>query len=111
MNRDEILEKSRAENKIRDEREQQLDARAARYALSNGVLVCSLLLLIQLILVDRSNPGVFAVWLSMSGTHTYTKYTQLQNKKRRIIGIVELVGAVLCFIAQILLLVEERYGF
>jgi hypothetical protein len=110
MNRDEILEKSRAENENQDERERQVDAQAARRALSIGVVVCSLLVLIQLILVDRSDPGVFAVWLSMSGTHTYTKYTQLQNKKRRIIGIVELVGAVLCFIAQILLLVGERYG-
>jgi hypothetical protein len=110
MNRDEILEKSRAENENQDERERQVDAQAARRALSIGVVVCSLLVLIQLILVDRSDPGVFAVWLSMSGTHTYTKYTQLQNKKWRIFGIVELVGAALCFIAQILLLVEERYG-
>jgi hypothetical protein len=111
MNRDEILEKSRAENKIRDEREQRVDARAAQCAISIGVVVCSLLVLIQLILVDRSNPGVFAVWMSMSGTHTYIKYTQLQNKKWRILGIVELVAAALLFATQILLLVEERYGF
>jgi hypothetical protein len=111
MNRDEILAKSREENENQDERERQVDAQAARRALSVGALVSVLVILIQLILVDRSNPGVGAVWMAISGTHTYTKYTQLQNKKRRIIGIVELVGAALCFIAQILLLVEERYGF
>ena len=50
MNKDEILKRSRNENKGQDEMERDVDAKAGRQAASIGLLVCMFLNLRELLL-------------------------------------------------------------
>jgi len=71
MNREEILEKSREENKKMDEREKNALTVAGQRATAVGGLVCMAIILLNACLDRYNNPATWAVWgvyLSMTGT-------------------------------------------
>ena len=83
MNKEEILEKSRAENKGRtDEMEMAVLGRAGSIAAAVGGLVCVLIVLLNLI-SKSSDPKVsFAVWAVyglMQGALFLVKYVKLRR--------------------------------
>ena len=68
MNKDEILKRSRNENKGQDEMERDVDAKAGRQAASIGLLVCMLLNLAELLIKGQANLSAWIVWSVIMGT-------------------------------------------
>ena len=106
MNRDEILEMSRRENKNRDEMELQAQANAGRKACLVGGLMCAAIILLEGILADRVSMGTWAVYLSITGTMLLTKYFWLKKKHELIFGLLQIVLAAVFFAIHISRLVR-----
>jgi len=105
MNKEEILAKSRKENRGTDEQEQQVLANAGRIAFIAGVVICMLIALLDTVLwiIDDSLHDVklvlcsWGVYLLMSGVSFLYKYVKLRR-------VHELVNAVFQLAAGLTLL-------
>lgn len=95
MTKEEILAKSREENKNRDEMERFAYAKAGQRACAVGGLVCVIVILLEFIFAARVSFSTWAVYLSMTGTMLLTKYLSLKKKHELIFGILQLVFALL----------------
>lgn len=93
MTKEEILEMSRAENKNQDERERDALAKAGRRASAVGGIVCAVIIILELIFTQQCSVGIWAVYLSITGTTLLVKYLHLKKKHELIFGIVQLVLA------------------
>lgn len=85
MNREDILNKSRAENKGADERELQVNAKAGNIAFRCGAALCMILILIESLLCDTRGlmPPLFAVYLFMAACGEI--YAGIALKSKRVI--------------------------
>lgn len=98
MNKEEILAKSRAENKGTDEREKQVLIKAGQIAFSVGGVMCMLISLFNSILsiVDQGgtrfdpklNTILWSIYLSMLGSLFLYKYVKLKKKHELFLSIV-----------------------
>lgn len=93
MNKDEILEKSRKENKAQDERERLTLAQAGRIATAVGGCVCAVIILLDAVLSDAPSFAAWAVYLSMTGTTLLVKFIKLRKKHELIFGVLQLALA------------------
>ena len=73
MNREEILERSRQENKNRDEMEKDAMARAGQKACAVGGMMCAVIILLEAFFARQVNMSTWAVYLSMTGTMLMVK--------------------------------------
>ena len=108
MNREEILAKSRKENKGNDERELAALARAGQVASAAGGFVCVAILILEAILSDYNSRVVYAIWavyLTITGTTLLAKYIKLKKKHELICGLIELIIAAAFLIMYIIRLV------
>ena len=97
MNKEEILAKSRAENKGQDEREKQVLIKAGQIAFTVGGVMCMLIALFNSILsmVDHGgtrfdpklNTLLWAIYLSMLGSLFLYKYIKLKKKHELFLAI------------------------
>lgn len=97
MNKEEILAKSRAENKGQDEREKQVLIKAGQIAFTVGGVMCMLIALFNSILsmVDHGgtrfdpklNTLLWAIYLSMLGSLFLYKYVKLKKKHELFLAI------------------------
>ena len=97
MNKEEILAKSRAENKGQDEREKQVLIKAGQIAFTVGGVMCMLIALFNSIfsMVDQGgtrfdpklNPMLWSIYLSMLGSLFLYKYIKLKKKHELILAI------------------------
>ena len=106
MNRDEILEKSRQENRGRDEMERDAAARAGQKACAVGGLVCAAIIVLETIFAGRVNVSTWSVYLAITGTMLVVKYYRLKKQRQLIFGAAELVLAVVFFVMYVLQLVR-----
>ncbi len=106
MNREEILEKSRRENKNRDEMEQNAAAKAGQTACAVGGLVCMVIILLEAIFAKSVNPATWAVYISMTGTMLLVKYRYLKKKHELIFGLAEIALAVVFLVMYVIRLVR-----
>jgi hypothetical protein len=106
MNREEILEKSRAENKNRDEREQATWARAGQISMAIGGLVCAMLILLDAIFANRTNCALWAVYLTITGTNQLIRGWKLKKTFCRIFGLIQIAAAVVFLVIYISALVR-----
>ena len=94
MTRDEILEKSRSENRKMDEREAQVYNEAGKKACGVGGLLCAAIILLNTLLDRYNSPATFAAWavyLAITGTMLLVKYTHLKKRHELIAGALQLV--------------------
>ncbi|MBQ9374941.1 MAG: hypothetical protein IJU04_01195 [Ruminococcus sp.] len=108
MTRDEILEKSRKENKGNDEREAAALAKAGQIAAFAGGMMCFVILLLEGILSQFTGRVVFAIWavyMTITGTTLLTKYFKLKKKHELVFGLIELLLAVWLLVMYIIDLV------
>ena len=98
MDREEILEMSRQENRNQDEMERDALARGGQKALSVGGIVCMLLIILEAVFAKEVNPGTWAVYLSMTGTLLVYKYTRLKKKHELVTGVIQLMLAAVFFV-------------
>ena len=106
MNKDEILERSRNENKKRDEMEQNTIEIAGHRACAVGGLVCAGIIIAEALLAENVNCSTWAVYLSMTGTMLLTKYKRLKKKHEFIFGLLQLFLAVFFLVTYLVRLAK-----
>ena len=106
MNREEILEKSRQENKGRDEMERDVFARAGQTACAVGGIVCALVIILEALFARQVNFSTWAVYLSMTGTMLLMKYRSLKKTHELIFGVCQLVMALMFLVMYVIRLVR-----
>ncbi|WP_350453818.1 DUF6442 family protein [Slackia heliotrinireducens] len=93
MDKEQILEMSRQENRNRDEMEQATFHKAGQRAVAVGGLVCAVIIVLEWLLANRVSLSIWAVYLSMTGTMLLTKYLSLKKPHELVFGIVQLALA------------------
>lgn len=95
MNKDEILVKSRKENRNKDLPELEASYRAGAIAMRVGATVCVLLAVLSEVLADRMIYSPWIIYFSILGTHWTVRFVSLKKKS-------DLVMAAIFFILAIL---------
>ena len=80
MNKDDILAKSRAENRGSDEYEKFVLEKAGKLSSQAGLIMCCFIATYSVIRTDRMNNGCWAIYFSISATLYWTKYIHLRKR-------------------------------
>lgn len=98
MNKEEILEKSRTENKLQDEMEKEVNAKAGFWGAKIGVFISALILFLNTVIANQSiNYDGWAIYCSILGTMELIIGIKLQKKFNLICGIIILLSGVINF--------------
>ena len=108
MNKENILESSRRENKNRDLAEMEVTAQAGNIAGRVGAAVCVVLTLIFRIFTKTYFLSPWVVYFSILTTHTLVKYARLKRKTDLILAILYLAMCLTFLVFFILRLVEDK---
>lgn len=89
MTREEILEKSRSENKIMDEREQNVALRSGSIAKGVGLLLCMLVVFLGDVLGadPAAGLGAFAIYWGMYGTERGYRWWKLRERSDLLLAV------------------------
>ena len=87
MNKDEILAKSRAENKNKDVYEQEILKQASRSAVVVQMAFATLFFVTQILTGGGINWGLWAIVFSTNMTINWVKYIKLHRKHELVIAI------------------------
>lgn len=96
MNREEILEKSRQENKNKDVYEQELVKEGGNYGAMVAALLASIFFIVQIFVGLGQNYGLYAVVMSIPMTNVINKYRR-QKKMQELVLAILYVFVVLMF--------------
>ncbi len=102
MNKEEILAKSRKENKNQDEYEKYVLSRAGHIAMAVGGVLCMLIILFEAIFTDSPALTPWAIYLTMTGTTLLIKYHYLRKKHDLVFGLLQLAFATAMLILHII---------
>lgn len=108
MDKDEILARSRKENKDRDFVEAEVLAKANSVALSVGTIVCGVLSVLHAIFADTPDFSVWTVLFSMLAATMFIKYVKLRRRHELIIGLLYLGFCVFFFVLYLYKLLGVR---
>lgn len=81
MKKEEILEKSRKENKNQDVYEKEVIIKGNRYACIAAVIVATILFVVQILVGGGMNYGIYAVVCSIPMASRWTRYAKLRKKE------------------------------
>lgn len=98
MDKNEILERSRRDNKDRDLVELEAGNRANQIAITVGMIVCGLLTIIQAYSQHRMDYGVWTLIYSIMSTIDWVKFAKLRRRLNLVGGLIYLVGAIGFFV-------------
>ncbi len=104
MDKEAILEKSRMENKGRDERDREALATAGQRAYAVGGLVCMAIVLINRIFGQDSSPATWAAWtvyFAMAAVLFLVKYQKLKKTHELIFGVLFTIFGILFLVLYI----------
>ncbi len=87
MKKEEILEKSRSENKGPDEMELFTLAAAGKIAAQVGMLICCLVAVLQVIFTGRISFESWMIYFAIIGTIFTVKYVKLRRKHELLLAI------------------------
>ena len=107
MDKEEILKKSRNENRNLDEMEKETLLKAGRLASGIGGMLCMLIMLIEICL-SAKGPSLclWTVYLSMTGTTLLVKYKSRKKKHELFFGLLEIALAIAFLVIHIINLNE-----
>ena len=106
MNKDEILEKSRQENKHKDEMEKEVFLKAGQRSCAVGSIICALIIVLETFFADNVNLSILALYFAMTGTMLLSKYSKLKKIHELIFGSIQLVLSAICMVLYIMRLVR-----
>lgn len=106
MNKDEILEKSRQENKHKDEMEKEVFLKAGQRSCAVGSIICALIIVLETFFADHVNLSILALYFAMTGTMLLSKYSKLKKIHELIFGSIQLVLSAICMVLYIMRLVR-----
>ena len=98
MDKDEILARSRKENKDMDFVEAEAITKANSIALGVGMIVCGLISILHAIFKETVDYGVWTVYFSALTTIMLFKFVKLRKRHELILGLFYGVCAVMFFI-------------
>lgn len=110
MNREEILEMSRMENKNKDIAELEVLKSAGAVSTTVGMLVCCALSVLQVIFSERVNVSCWVIFFSMLGTKFLVKYRKLHRKHELAVAMLYLTLSAAFLVLYILSLAGVVYG-
>lgn len=87
MNKEEILEKSRAENKNKDVYEQEILKQASTNAIIVTMILATIFFSVQIFVGEGTNWGIWALVFSTNMTIFWTKYIRLRRKHELVMAI------------------------
>ena len=88
MNKEEILSKSRAENKNKDVYEREVLKQAYEYAVATMLVLAAIFFAVQIFVGGGTNWGIWALVFSASMTTFWVKYRKLHRKHELVTAIV-----------------------
>lgn len=104
MNRDEILEKSRKENRAGDEREIQLFANSSKIGMAVGGILSAIIVAFSRVINDPLlGLSAWAVYFSMFGSRRLYQFVKTKEKTRLLQAIIGVAFALACFVGMIIL--------
>ena len=95
MNREEILEKSRKENRNQDVYEKEVIIQGNRYACIAAAVLATVFFVIQIFTGGGMDYGIYAVLFAMPMAGFWLKYIKLRKKHELLVAICYTVGVVL----------------
>lgn len=98
MDRDEILERSRKENRDRDFVEEEVVNRAHRIALSVGMMVCGIISVLNGIFLDSVGFSVWVVMWAIWSSIFLVKFRCLRRRHELFFGLFYAVLALFFFV-------------
>ena len=107
MDKDEVLELSRKDNKKMDERENEIILHANQIAFAVGTLICVVFTVLEAVFSDAFNPVPWAIYFSMTGSESAVKYYKLHKNSDLAISIIEIICAALMVSYYIVKLVKR----
>lgn len=107
MNREEILKKSRAENKNKDIYEQEILKQANTSAVIVMLVLATVFFVTQVLIGGGTNWGFWALVLSVFMTTFWVKYIKLRRKHELVIAIVYTIIVSTMSIVHIYNLIES----
>ncbi|MBQ8194192.1 MAG: hypothetical protein IJZ47_02395 [Oscillospiraceae bacterium] len=101
MNKEQILEMSRKENKEQDLYELEISSKATRVSSLICVIICAVLYVAEIMVCGNQNYGLWTIIAAfIAGTFLYTGI-KLKNKVKIAVGILWTVIAVIAIVAAI----------
>ena len=110
MNREEILEKSRKENKNQDVYEQEVLKQSNEVAAFVMVLLAAVFWLIQIFTDGGINYGLWALVFAQNMTTFWVKYVKLRRRHELIFAILYTAAVILASVCHIYHLVTAHPG-
>ena len=107
MNKEEILEKSRKENKNQDIYEKEVIFQGNRYANIVAAVLATIFFVIQIFTGGGTNYGLYAVVFSMPMTGFWIKYKKLHRKHELFVAVCYTIGVLMFSVAHIYELVSS----
>lgn len=104
MNRDEILAKSREENKNHDEMMLDVFKRAGEVSSQIGLAVAALLFAVEVFFYNSYNYGILSIYYSIEASKELVKYSKLKEKKQLLMGLLMSIVAIALFVANLITL-------
>ena len=106
MNREEILQKARQENKNQDVFEQEAVIRAGSIATKVGLLLCCGIAALEVILTNSISFSSWTIYFGILSTTFFVKYRILHRRHECMVAIIYLVFAIAFLTLYILPLVR-----
>lgn len=88
MNKDDILAKSRAENRGSDEYEKQVLEKAGKLAAQVGMVACCIIAMTSVLVTERVNSACWVIYFSIYATLFWTKYRHLKNRHELMLAVI-----------------------
>lgn len=109
MNKEEVLSKSRKENKKGDERDIQIITNASKVGMTIGGILAVILATISSIIDESPSMGftAWAIYFSMIGSSDIYQYIKTKNKGSLIGGIITIIACITCLVGLIVLRVLQ----
>lgn len=108
MNKDEILEASRKENKSKDLAELEVNYRAGNIAGRVGATVCCLISVIFVRVTGSMLCSPWIIYFSILGTHNLVRYIKLRKKSDLAVTILLFAMCILFLVLFVLRLLEAK---
>lgn len=108
MNKDEILSKSRKENKDGDEREIQIWANSSKIGMAVGGIFSAITVMFSRVINEPLlGLSAWAVYFSMFGSRRLYQFIKTKEKVRLLQAMIGIVFALACFVGMIILGLQQ----
>lgn len=108
MNKEEILAKSRKENKNGDEREIQTLANASKVGMAvGGILSAIIVIYSRIVDIPLLGLSAWTVYFSMFGSRRLFQFIKTREKARLLQAVIGIVFGLACFVGMIVLGVQK----